>query len=152
MDTSKILDDILDAIYLAKDTTKIFPTFPEHIKTSHLYVLYAIYQLGNEVRVTDISNKMLITLPNITNLVKELEKLGLVKKRALETDKRVSLVRLTDEGFHILDKYYLDYNKRVAKKLETKNIKNYQIMIECIKELNSIISKVAKEMNQENEE
>ncbi|MEQ2468090.1 hypothetical protein ACTQ5K_23655 [Niallia sp. Sow4_A1] len=52
MDTSKKLNEILDAIYLAKDTTKVFPTFPERIKTSHLYVLYAIYQLGNEVRVT----------------------------------------------------------------------------------------------------
>lgn len=53
MDTSKKLNEILDAIYLAKDTTKVFPTFSERIKTSHLYVLYAIYQLGNEVRVTD---------------------------------------------------------------------------------------------------
>src|SRR5690554_6678255 len=109
MTADRILDEILDSIYLAKDTAKIYPTFPKNLKPSHIYVLYALYYLGREARVSDIANEMLITLPNITKLVNELETMSLVKKIPDQTDKRVTFVKMTEEGYNLLEKYYLKY-------------------------------------------
>lgn len=150
MAADKIFDDILDALYLARDTTKIYPTFPENIKTSHLHVLYALYQLGREARVSDIANKILITLPNITKLVNELESMSLVIKIPDQADKRVTMVKMTDEGYNLLDKYYLQYKHTIAGQLEKVDAEKYKVMINSIKELNLIFTNAAEEINQEN--
>lgn len=152
MTADKILDEILDSIYLAKDTTNIYPTFPENIRTSHIYVLYTLYQLGREARVSDIANKILITLPNITKLVNELETMSLVKKTPDQTDKRVILVEMTDEGYNLLDKYYLQYKRKIAEQLEEVDSKKYELMIDSIKELNTVFKTAAEQVNQENNE
>ncbi|MDA5836317.1 MarR family transcriptional regulator [Listeria monocytogenes] len=152
MAADKILDEILDSIYLAKDITKVFPTFPENIRTSHIYVLYTHYQLGREARVSDIANKILITLPNITKLVNELETKGLVQKTPDKMDKRVILVKMTDEGYNLLDKYYLKYKRKIAEQLEKVDSKKYELMIDSIKELNTVFITAAKQVNLENNE
>lgn len=152
MNADKILDEILDSIYLAKDTTKIYPAFPEKIKTSQIYVLYALYQLGREARVSDIANKILITLPNITKLVNELETMGFVIKTPEKTDKRVTLVKMTDEGFNLLDKYYLKYKRKIAEQLEKVDSKKFELMVDSIKELNTVFKTAVEQVNQENNE
>src|SRR5690625_2414794 len=152
MTADKILDEILDSIYLAKDTTNIFPTITENIRTSHIYVLYTLYQLGREARVSDIANKILITLPNITKLVNELETKGLVKKTPDKTDKRVIIVKMTDEGYNLLDKYYLKYKRKIAEQLLKVDSKKYELMIDSIKELNTVFKTAVEEVNQENNE
>ncbi|MDQ4711641.1 MarR family transcriptional regulator [Bacillus subtilis] len=152
MAADQILDDILDSIYLAKETTAIYPAFPKNIKTSQVYVLYAIYQLGREARVSDIANQMLITLPNITKLVNELETMDLVIKTPNQTDKRVTLVKMTDDGYKLLDKYYLSYKRKIAEELRKVNSEKYELMIDSIKELNTIFKIAAEEINQKNNE
>ncbi|WDC91158.1 MarR family winged helix-turn-helix transcriptional regulator [Priestia megaterium] len=152
MNKDQLLEEILDALYLAKDATRIYPTFPVNIKSSHLHVLYAINNLGKEVRISDVSKEMLITLPNITNLIKELEKLGLVKKTSLKSDKRVILVQLTNEGFKVLDKYFLDYKRRIADMLQVEDSEKYQVMVESIKKVNELFKVVTEQINEKNEE
>jgi len=149
MDNNKNLQEILNAFYIAKEATKVSPTLPNHINNSHLHVLTAINELGEEVRITDISKKLLMTLPNITVWVKDLENLGLVKKTTLKIDKRVILVRLTDEGFNVLNKYVLDYRHRISKVLETKDMNNYKIITAAIAEIYSIFRNVADDINNE---
>lgn len=110
----KAFDELMDSLYVAKEITNIFPKIPEGIKWSYLYVLYAIHELGEEARITDISKKILISSPNITALVNEMEKKRFVIRERSKTDKRVSYITSTNEGKELLDKYYFQYKKEVA--------------------------------------
>lgn len=114
----KGFDQLMDSLYAAKEMTNIFPKLPEDVKLSYLYVLYAIHELGDEARVTDISRKMLISSPNITTLVNEMEKKGFVIRERSKKDKRVSYVTSTSEGKELLDNYYLQYKKEVAHSID----------------------------------
>ncbi|WP_437382403.1 MarR family winged helix-turn-helix transcriptional regulator [Aerococcus urinaeequi] len=88
------------------------------MKLSYLYVLYAISKLEENVRITDVSKEMLISSPNITALVNEMEKKGFVIRERSQTDKRVSYITSTKEGKELLDKYYLQYKKEVASSID----------------------------------
>lgn len=110
----KKFDELMDSLYVAKEITNIFPKIPEGIKWSYIYVLYAIHELGEETRITDISKKMLISSPNITALVNEMEKKKFVTRERSETDRRVSYITNTSKGKELLNKYYLQYKKEVA--------------------------------------
>ncbi|WP_213809866.1 MarR family winged helix-turn-helix transcriptional regulator [Jeotgalicoccus sp. WY2] len=91
-------------------------------------------------------------MPNITKLVNELETKGLVKKTPDKTDKRVIIVKMTDEGYNLLDKYYLKYKRKIAEQLLKVDSKKYELMIDSIKELNTVFKTAVEEVNQENNE
>lgn len=146
-----MLQNILNALHLAKDTAQLYPDFPPGMKTSHFHILYSLYNLGKDVKISDISNDMLITLPNITVLVKELEKMGLLIKKPSPDDRRVTLVELTDEGLKILTNHYLNYRKRLEEKLNPANFSKYETMIEGIEELNKMFQSAADEINLKNQ-
>ncbi|MFV8784787.1 MarR family winged helix-turn-helix transcriptional regulator [Aerococcus urinaeequi] len=128
--------------------THVFPNLPEGIKLSYLYVLYAISKLGENVRITDISKEMLISSPNITALVNEIEEKGFVMRERSQTDKRVSYITSTKEGKELLDKYYLQYKKEVANSID---IPEKQLMstIETLNQLEKYFVDASDKMNKE---
>lgn len=144
----KMFDELMDSIQVAKEITHVFPNLPEGIKLSYLYVLYAISKLGENVRITDISKEMLISSPNITALVNEIEEKGFVMRERSQTDKRVSYITSTKEGKELLDKYYLQYKKEVANSID---IPEKQLMstIETLNQLEKYFVDASDKMNKE---
>jgi DNA-binding MarR family transcriptional regulator len=54
--------------------------------------------------IQDLSGRMVTLQPNITRTVAGLEHAGLLKREKSENDRRIVLVRLTDDGYQLIEK------------------------------------------------
>ena len=61
-------------------------------------VLAALYRRRDAVTMSELSRMLLVSNGNATNVVDRLEKDGLLRRRASETDRRTVFVALTDKG------------------------------------------------------
>lgn len=61
-------------------------------------VLYKLYTEGEDVRVTDLAERLAIDAPAVTRKVQQLERDGLVSRSADPDDARATRLRLTDAG------------------------------------------------------
>lgn len=98
---TEVLKQLLDTCFVAKRIVETLPELPQHMKPRHIHVLDAIHETQmrqGTCRVSDVSTRLNTTMPSITKLVQELEHLGMIEKQADETDKRVTLLHLTDAG------------------------------------------------------
>ena len=60
-------------------------------------VLDLLFQKGEQT-TQKIGEKILVTSGSITYILNKLEKMGLICRNKSETDKRITYIRLTDEG------------------------------------------------------
>lgn len=69
---------------------------------SELVVLHFIKDYENHnssgIKVSKLSQLLKVTSPTVTQLIKSLEKKGLVQRNTAKTDRRVVLITLTKEG------------------------------------------------------
>ncbi len=72
---------------------------------SQFAVLEALYQLG-PLSQREIGKKILKSSGNITMVIDNLEKNGLVKRKRNEADRRFFIVHLTDKGYHLINKIF----------------------------------------------
>lgn len=83
------------------------------------YYLTSIYQLGMP-KLGELANKLNLTKPAISALVKRLEKNELIIKTQSEKDKRVYYVSLTNKGIKIIEgdnKLYLELSNLISELL-----------------------------------
>lgn len=132
------LKRLLDTCFLAKHIVETMPELPKDMKPRHIHVMDAIQEIEKmqgECRVSDVSGQLNITTPSVTKLIQELEKLGMVVKRSDDRDKRVSLLRLTDEGMQCVNKHVLKFHAEWAKELADVTDEQVQEAIEIIEKL-----------------
>ncbi|NIK78857.1 DNA-binding MarR family transcriptional regulator [Paenibacillus castaneae] len=83
------------------------------IKSSEVRVLICLKILISEsdrgVNITDLSRKLSITSPSITQMIKNLMTDGFVERYNDPRDKRITLIRLTDKGEGVAQKSYERY-------------------------------------------
>jgi len=91
---------------------------------------------------------MLISSPNITALVNEMEKKGFVIRERSQTDKRVSYITSTKEGKELLDKYYLQYKKEVASSIDISE-EDLMTTIETLNQLKKYFVDASDKINKE---
>lgn len=72
------------------------------LTTAQFGVLEALYNKG-DLRICEIIEKILTTSGNITVVIKNLEKDGLVKKNLDPKDKRSTIISITDSGKKIIE-------------------------------------------------
>ena len=83
---------------------------------SQFAVLEALYQLG-PLSQKEIGEKILRSSGNITMVIDNLEKNGLVKRRRNETDRRFFIVHLTDKGYRLINTIFPPHAAIIAKDL-----------------------------------
>lgn len=72
------------------------------LTTAQFGVLEALYNKG-DLRICEIIEKILTTSGNITVVIKNLEKDGLVKKNLDPKDKRSTIISITDSGKKVIE-------------------------------------------------
>lgn len=72
------------------------------LTTAQFGVLEALYNKG-DLKICEIMDKILTTSGNITVVIKNLEKDGLVRKSLDPKDKRATIISITDEGKKIIE-------------------------------------------------
>lgn len=104
---------------LVKEVTEAFHQFAKSdwrkqsvsgIKSSEVRVLLCLKMLANEnehgVNVSDISKRLSVTSPTVTQMVKSLMAEGYVERYNDPRDKRITLLRLTEKGEAAAQKAY----------------------------------------------
>lgn len=117
---AKTLKHLLDACFTAKHLIETLPELPDGMKPRHIHVLDRInivWKEKGECRVSDVSEGLNITMPSITKLIQELTAMKLVEKYSDPTDKRVALLKLTDQGIVCVNKYVYSFHSRWAENL-----------------------------------
>ena len=76
-------------------------------------VLAALYRRRDGVTMSELSRMLLVSNGNATTVVDRLEKDGLVKRSASETDRRTVFVALTDEGLRQFEILAADHERKV---------------------------------------
>lgn len=83
---------------------------------SQFAVLEALYHLG-PLSQREIGKKILRSSGNITMVIDNLEKRGLVRRKRSETDRRYFFVHLTHEGHAFISKTFPPHADVIAKEL-----------------------------------
>jgi MarR family 2-MHQ and catechol resistance regulon transcriptional repressor len=90
----------------------------QDLSESQFGVLDALYHLG-PLHQCDLARKILRTTGNVTLVVDNLERRGLVQRQRGETDRRFVLVRLTAAGDELIRKVFPLHADAVATEMAT---------------------------------
>jgi MarR family 2-MHQ and catechol resistance regulon transcriptional repressor len=85
---------------------------------SQLGVLDALYHLG-PLSQTEIGKKILKSSGNITMVIDNLEKRGLVRRERRKSDRRYIIVRLTDEGHGLISDIFPPHAAVIAEEMSS---------------------------------
>jgi len=69
----------------------------------------------NELRLTDLSQRLLIRPPSVTGVVARLEQVGLVLRKSTPDDLRAKRVALTAKGRALVERVLTVHGKRIAR-------------------------------------
>ena len=103
---------MLDACYQAKRVRDMLPALPDGVLPSFIQYLDAIQTLeqqGVQVKVSDLSDALILPRPGVTRTVKEMEHKGYLRKQVSAEDGRVTYLFLTESGQALSQKYNTDY-------------------------------------------
>jgi len=68
-----------------------------------------------ELRLTDLSTRLLIRPPSVTTVIDRLERAGFVTRSASTTDRRAKTIALTAKGRKMVTKVLASYDDQIAK-------------------------------------
>lgn len=135
---------LVDACFVAKRIIESMQELPHGMKPRHIHVIECIFSLGAhsaQVRVSDVSARLGITMPSITKLIQELEEMSVLLKRAEHSDKRVSLLTLTELGLRYYDQYVEQYHTDWARNLDNVTAEQARTAIAVIESLKKSMPK-----------
>lgn len=141
MTTDKI-KKVMDACYLAKRVRDLMPKLPNGVTSTHIHYLDTIRQLeltAEGVRVSDISDKLGLPRPGVTKTIKDMEKLGFVKKETTRTDGRVVFIKITESGKDLVDEYVDRYFGELSRELKDISDADADNMINTIEKLYEVM-------------
>lgn len=100
---------------LARKLLEVFQAFPKHhrhqcpiqnLRPSELMMLFHIRQEGltaeSGLKVSEISNKLMVSSPTVTQIVNNLVKQALVERSIDKDDRRAVRIRVTETGERII--------------------------------------------------
>ncbi len=102
-------------------TSRIHGHLSEHgLTVSRFGVLEALYHLG-PLTQKEIAKKILKSTGNITMVIDNLEKRGLVRRERDSRDRRYFIVHLTDEGYDLIEKIFKPHAGIITKEFRVLN-------------------------------
>ena len=133
---------VMDACYLAKRVRDLLPKLPNGVTSTHIHYLDTIRELELKtanVKVSDISDELGLPRPGVTKITKDMEKLGLVEKKAAKTDGRVVFIKITASGKDLVAKYVDRYFGELSAELDDISDADADNMIETIEKLYEVM-------------
>jgi DNA-binding MarR family transcriptional regulator len=79
----------------------------------HILLLICDIKKGKAITISDIANKIGVTLAAVTHQINTLEKQGLIKRLPNSDDRRVVLIELTKKGNAQVVKLKKEFTKRI---------------------------------------
>lgn len=107
---------------------------------SQFMVLEALYSKGN-LSIGEVREAILSSVGTISLVVKNLEKMGYVKRKTDENDKRVSILYLTDEGRDVIDKVIPENETMIYDYMKDLSGGEIETLLSLLKKLGANIDK-----------
>ncbi|MDO5649234.1 MAG: MarR family transcriptional regulator [Gallicola sp.] len=96
----------------------ICQVFTKHGLTSAQFAVLEILFHKGDLTVGQIVKSILTTSGNITVVIKNLEKDGLVTRKTSEEDRRVGIISITEEGHKLIEKVFPEQLEAVMESFE----------------------------------
>ena len=107
------------------------------ITVSQFSVLDVLYTKG-EMRVCELIEKALSTSGNITVVIKNMEQKGWLYKKTCPTDKRASLVDLTNEGKKLFETLLPEHHNEIKNTYSILSSEERQELIKILRKFKNI--------------
>jgi len=104
------------------------------LTVSQFGVLEALYHLG-PLSQRDLGQKILRSSGNITLVIDNLEKRGLVRRERDRQDRRFFIVHLTDEGQKLIRKIFPSHAALISNEMSVLNAKDQKILGDLCKKV-----------------
>lgn len=101
---------------------------------SQFMVLEALYSKG-DMSVGEVRDYILSSVGTIPLVVKNLEKMELIKRRTDEKDKRISILHLTDKGKEIIQEVAPQNEQMVLEYMSVLNDEEKKQMVNLLKKI-----------------
>ena len=118
---------------LIDDLKKTLKNYP--INVTEFSVMEFLYSKG-EKSIQEIRDRILLASGSATYVVDNLEKKGYITRNVSEKDKRVTYIRLTEEGMKLMDEIFPIHKKNTKRIFEKINDKELVILKEILKKIN----------------
>ena len=113
---------------------------PVGLTVSQFGVLEALYHLG-ALSQKDLGRKILRSSGNITLVVDNLEKRGLVKRERDRTDRRFFIIHLTDKGKRLIRRIFPPHAALIAEELSVLSDAEQQKLGDLCKKVGRVLRK-----------
>ena len=118
---------------LVGDLKKTLKNYP--INATGFSVMEFLYSKG-EKSIQEIRDRILLASGSATYVVDSLEKKGYIMRNVSQKDKRVTYIRLTEEGMKLIDDIFPIHKKNTKRIFEKINDKELVILKETLKKIN----------------
>ena len=118
---------------LVDDLKKTLKNYP--INATEFSVMEFLYSKG-EKSIQEIRDRILLASGSATYVVDNLEKKGYIMRNVSQKDKRVTCIRLTEEGMKLIDDIFPIHKKNTKRIFEKINDKELVILKEILKKIN----------------
>ena len=118
---------------LVDDLKKTLKNYP--INATEFSVMEFLYSKG-EKSIQEIRDRILLASGSATYVVDNLEKKGYITRNVSQKDKRVTYIRLTEEGMKLIDDIFPIHKKNTKRIFEKINDKELVILKEILKKIN----------------
>ena len=118
---------------LVDDLKKTLKSYP--INVTEFSVMEFLYSKG-EKSIQEIRDRILLASGSATYVVDNLEKKGYITRNVSQKDKRVTYIRLTEEGMKLMDEIFPIHKKNTKRVFEKINDKELVILKEILKKIN----------------
>lgn len=113
----------------------IYPIFKkEHITEAQFYVLELLYHKG-DMKIKEIVEKTFSSGGTMTVIIENLLKEGFIEKKQDESDRRASLISITDKGSILVEKIFNDHIINLDKVLSILNKNEKENLMFLLKKL-----------------
>ncbi len=106
----------------------------EKLTISQFGVLETLYHLGSMCQ-RDVAKKILKSTANITTVVDNLEKRGLVERQRSSEDRRYIALHLTDAGRELIERIFPDHVQGIIKSFAALTTEEQQQLAQLCKKL-----------------
>lgn len=117
------------------------------LPAGEFFFLQRIHELSceTEVRVSRLRDAMCMTMPAVSQFLRTLEEKGLIRRETSPTDRRVTLVSVTEKGKDILDESQKQFNQMLDKLIEQYGPNDLEQLIYMLKRLSGTIQELRGE-------
>lgn len=117
----------------------VSPNSNHRLRGAERHVLFLVYNLknGDPVTVSEIADRMGVTLAAVTHSMNSLDDEGMIVRITNAEDRRVVLIKLTKKGVGEIKKFKKELSEKISALIETLGEEDSKNLIRIVKKISA---------------